>query len=118
VDPGESPSHPREGDGAAASADTRLERWIRPFFVESTLWPVLLVLAGVLATIGAALLLLAVGDRNGFAIVALLLLLGMSADLVYRDLRRRRLGIVGGSVVGLWLLIGLIAALLDQSGLF
>ncbi len=118
MDPGEPPSLPGEGDGAPPPAGNRVEQFIRPFFTDSALWPVLLVLAGVLATFGAAMVLLAVGERNGFAIVALALLLWMSADLVYRDLRRRRLGVAGGSVVGLWLLIGLIAAALSYSGLF
>ena len=118
MDSGEPPPPRREDDGAPAPASRRLEQWIRPFFTDSTLWPVLFVMAAVLATFGAAMLLLAVGERNGFAIAALALLLVMSADLVYRDLRRGRLGLAGGAIVGLWLLIGLIAAALSHSGLF
>jgi hypothetical protein len=118
VDPGEPPSPPREDDGAPAPARGSLEQWIRPFFADSTLWPVLFVMAAVLATFGAAMVLLAVGERNGFAITALALLLVISADLVYRNLRRGRLGLAGGAIVGLWLMIGLIAAALSHSGVF
>ena len=118
MDPGEPPSPPREDDGAPAPASRPLEQWIRPFFADSALWPVLFVMATVLATFGAAIVLLAVGERNGFAIAALALLVVMSADFVYRDLRQGRLGLAGAAIVGLWLLIGLIAAALVYSGLF
>ncbi len=118
MDPGETPSQPRHRDDAPDAAGRRIEQWILPFFTDSTLWPVLLVMAGVLATIGAAVLLLAVGDRNAFAIAALLLMLGMSGEQLYRDLRRGRLGLAGASIACLWLLIGLVAALLVRTGLF
>lgn len=47
------------------------DEWMRDFVREPTLWPVLIAVAGTFSTMGAALLVLALGDRNLFAMAAL-----------------------------------------------
>lgn len=87
-----------------------LDRFLRTYVEDSTLWPVLAVAALILASCGAALLLLALVDRNPFAGAALLVLVWMSGDVLRGDLRRRRLGATGGVVLGLWALAAAVAA--------
>jgi len=87
------------------------ERWIEPYFRDSTLWPVLAVAAAILITLLAMVLVLAVADRNLAAMAALLALGWMSADLTLRELRsRRRPGLVGASILVVWVL-GIAAAI-------
>jgi hypothetical protein len=92
-----------------------LERHLAVFVEDSTLWPVLLAGVLIFATGGAALLLLALGDRNPFAIAALLILLWMSVDI---PVRRRRFGRIGGLLVLLWVASGLAALGFLSLGLF
>jgi hypothetical protein len=100
----------RREEPAAADEPRRLEDWIRPFFSDSTLWPVLAVAILSLSSFGAALLLLALGARNYFAIAALVVLAGISVDAIWVDLRRRRLGPVAGIILALWSVSALAAA--------
>ncbi len=87
------------------------ERWIEPYFRDSTLWPVLAVAVLILITLLAMVLVLAVADRNLAAIAALLALGWMSVDLTRRELRaRRRLGLVGAAILVVWVL-GIAAAI-------
>ena len=91
-----------------------LDDWLRQFFRDSTLVPVLLVVTGSFTAIGAGLIAWAVRGRNLAAIAALLLLAGMSGDALLRDFRRnRRLGLASRCVLGLWALsaAGAVAAL-------
>ncbi len=92
-----------------------LERHLAVFVEESSLWPVLLVAVLIFTTIGAALLTLAMADRNVFAIGALLILLWLSVDILAR---RRRFGLAGGVIVALWTLSGLAALGFHRLGLF
>lgn len=101
------PSEPSDKQG--------LERHLAVFVEDSALWPVLLVGVLIFATGGAALLLLALGDRNPFAIAALLILLWMSVDI---PVRRRRFGMIGGLLVLLWFASGLVALAFLSLGLF
>jgi hypothetical protein len=95
-----------------------LERWIEPYFRDSTLWPVLLVAAAILTTLLATVLVLALADRNLAAMAALLALGWMSVDATLRVLRaRRRLGLVGASILGVWLLAAAAAIAARWSGL-
>ena len=94
------------------------ERWLRPFFEESLLWPVLLVAAGIFVTLGAALLLLALRERNPFALLALLLLARMSAEAVLREHRRRGWGLLAGALAALWALSILLFGVAVALGLF
>ena len=92
------------------------ERWIAPYFRDSSLWPVLVAAAAILVTLLATLLVLAVGDRNLAAIAALLGVAWMSADATLRELRsRRRLGPLGIAILALWLL-GAAAAIAARRG--
>jgi hypothetical protein len=94
------------------------ERWIEPYFRDSTLWPVLLVAAAILTTLLATVLVLALADRNLAAMAALLALGWMSVDATLRVLRaRRRLGLVGASILGVWLLAAAAALAARWSGL-
>jgi len=70
---------------------------------ESTLWPLLIVIVLSLGALGAALVVLGLVDRNPFAGVALLLVLGMTADLFWRSRSRRGLRHLARGVGMIWL---------------
>jgi hypothetical protein len=96
-----------------------LERWIAPYFQDSTLWPVLAVAAAIGVTGMASLLLLAAVDRNPYAAAALLALAWMSGDAALRERRaRRRLGLAGRSILALWALGAAAALAAWLGGLF
>ena len=90
--------------GDAQGEPTGPDRWIRPFFEDSTLWPVLLVALGILVTFFTGVLLLAVRDRNYFTIAALVVVAWASADVARHDVTARRLGLASGSLLVLWVL--------------
>ena len=92
-----------------------VDRHLAVILGESTLWPVLVAAFLIFATGGAALFLLALGDRNLFAVAALLVLVWMSVDVL---VRRRRFGLLGGFIVTFWLLSGLAAGVFLAFGLF
>ena len=81
-----------------------IDRWLRPYFEDSTLWPILLVAIAIFVSFGAALILLGVFERRLSALAALALLLVISGDLTLRELRGGRFGLVGGTVLGFWVL--------------
>ncbi len=114
----DSPDPTRDAEPSEGPEERRVERFIRPYFTDSTLWPVLFVLVGALSTLGASVLLLAVEGRNVFALAALAILLLGSADAVFHDLRRRRIGLAAGAVLGLWALSGAIAFAAVHWGLY
>lgn len=60
------------------------DRLITTFLREPSLWPVLVVALGSGGAFAAALLVLAAVDRNVFAVAALVLVLGMTIDVVVR----------------------------------
>lgn len=94
------------------------ERWIEPYFQDSALWPVLLVVAAILTTLLATVLVLAFADRNLAAMAALLALGWMSADATLRGLRsRRRLGLVGAAILCIWVLAAAAAIAARWSGI-
>jgi hypothetical protein len=95
-----------------------LDRWIEPYFRDSTLWPVLAVAAAIAVTLVATLLVLAVVDRNLYAMGALLALGWMSADAAWRDFgARRRVGLVSGAILAVWALGAAAAFAARRSGL-
>ena len=95
------------------------DRWIEPYFRDSTLWPVLIVAAAILATLVAAVLLLAVVDRHLYAMAALLVLAWMSGDALLRQVRaQRRVGLVGGCILGVWALGAAAAIAARLAGIF
>ncbi len=61
-----------------------VDQVIGTFMHEASLWPVLAVAVGSGGAFAAALMILAVVDRNPFAVAALLLVFGMTVDVVYR----------------------------------
>jgi len=94
------------------------ERWIEPYFRDSSLWPVLVVAAAIVVTLVATILVLAVGDRNLAAMAALLAFAWMSADATWRELRsRRRLGLVGAAILAVWVLGAAAAVAARTSGI-
>ena len=96
----------------------RIDRFLRPYLADAALWPVTFVFVVILAMFGALALLLAVRGANYAAIAALVLLGLMSADVIWRDLRNRRLGALTGLIAGLWGLSGRIAVLAVRWGAF
>jgi hypothetical protein len=95
-----------------------VDRHLRVFFTDSTLWPVLVSAAAIFVALGAALWLLAVEDRNPLAIAALLLLAILSFEWVHRDRQRGRLGLASRSLGVLWLASAAAALLASWAGIF
>lgn len=65
-----------------------VDQLIGTFMREASLWPVLAVVLGSGGAFAAMMLILALVDRNPFAVVALLLVLGMTVDVLFRARRR------------------------------
>jgi hypothetical protein len=109
-----------EQEGAAPDAEPRgVERFILPYFTDSSLWPVTIVLLAALSMFGATVLLLALGERNLFAVAALLILAVGSVESLVREVRRRRrIGAVFLSILAVWLLSALVAGVALRYGLF
>ena len=72
-------SDPDDGDRFPAP-----DQLIGTFLREPSLWPVLTVVLGSGGALTAALIVLALIDRNPFAAAALLLIVGMTVDVVVR----------------------------------
>lgn len=104
---------PPDGEPPRRFADHLLE-----YLREPTLWPVMIVAVAIFTTLGSGLLLAALAARNLFALLGLLLLAGMTADVVARELRSGGLGVVGGVALGLWGLSVAGALLAVALGLF
>lgn len=83
------------------------DQLIGTFLSEASLWPVLAVVIGSGGAFSAALIVLAVLDRNPFAAAALLLIAGMTVDVVYRA-RSRPSYRNGALLLGLIWLLGLV----------
>jgi len=97
---------------------SRIDSFLRPYLSDVALWPVTFVVLVIVAMFGAAALLLALRGRNYAAMAALALLGVMSADVMWTDLKSRRLGVLSGLVAGLWGLSGVAAFLAVQLGGF
>jgi hypothetical protein len=103
--PGNPESGPREPEGRQT-----VEELIAPFFTDSSLWPVLIVVMGGLATLGAAVLIGAIYYRNLLAAAALLGIAWIAFDVVKRHRRQQGdIGRLGWTIVALWLLSAAIA---------
>ena len=98
-----------EPDDARDVSPADLGGHLLVYLREPTLWPVLTVAIAIGTTFGGSALLLALRDRNGFAIAALAIVGIASAELCLRDRRRGGFGLVSGVVVGGWVLCALAA---------
>lgn len=80
------PGSSENRDGGEEDGDRlpSVDQLIGTFLREASLWPVLAVAVGSFGAFTAALIVLAVLDRNPFAAAALLLIVGMTTDVVYR----------------------------------
>lgn len=93
----------------------QLSDHLKLYLSEPTLWPVTLVLAIVLVTVGTTALVAAL-ERNLPAIGAVALLAGLSLDPCVREVRRGGPGAVTGLVAAFWLLSALGAWLVRAHG--
>ncbi len=101
------PGAPPTRDPREEPAPSGLLGHLQAYVTEPTLWPVLLVALTSLSVLLAWALVLAVGDRNLFALGAIALLVILSADAVRGDLRRpTRRGLGTALLVSLWGLAG------------
>jgi hypothetical protein len=87
------------------------------FLTEPSLWPVLVVMLASAGTFGAALLVLTGIDRNPFAALALLLLAGMTTDVLIRSRRLPGLRNVARMIGMIWGVAAVFAALAIWTGL-
>jgi hypothetical protein len=112
-------SQPAQPRGQPEEADDAgIEEWLAPLFADSTLWPLVVVLAGSLATLGAAIGVAALYRQNLFAAAALLGLAWICFDVSKRHRRNKgRLGRLGWSIVALWGLSAAIGGLAIGLGL-
>jgi len=95
------------GDPAPPDRDEQphgVELWLAPFFRDSTLWPVLLVVGAVFVLFGAMGILLAVVERNPAAVAAMLGLAWGSFDALLRYGRASRSWLLFVCVIGYWAL--------------
>jgi type IV secretory pathway VirB2 component (pilin) len=94
-----------------------LDEMIGSFLSEPSLWPVLIVILGSSGAFGAAALVLTIVDRNPLTGVALLLLGGMSVDLVFRSRRTAGLGNIAKLVLLIWTAAIILAGIAAWAGL-
>lgn len=107
-----------EADDTADDFDRAVDRHLAVFYRDSTLWPVLSVVVGAVAALGGFTLVLALRERNPYSLVVLAIVGWISADLVWRDLRRRRFGPASRVVLLLWAVAGGAALLAHRIGIF
>ncbi|MBK7949391.1 MAG: hypothetical protein IPK00_11780 [Deltaproteobacteria bacterium] len=106
-DPTDAGKERREQDDAEGDRFPSADQLIGTFLSEASLWPVLAVVVGSGGAFSAALIVLAVLDRNPFAAAALFLIAGMTVDVVYRA-RSRPSYRNGALLLGLIWLLGLV----------
>lgn len=103
----DAPERPRAAPDrvpADAASPRRLDAHLLEYVRDPALWPVLVVALAIFVTLGTALLLAALRLRNVFALAALAVLAVASGDVLWRDLRRHRVGAASRAVLALWLL--------------
>ena len=98
--------------------DAGIEEWLAPLFTDSTLWPLVLVVAGSLATVGGAIGVSALYQQNPFAAAGLIGLAWICFDVGKRHRRDKgSLGRLGWSIIALWGLSAAIGVLAIALGL-
>jgi hypothetical protein len=112
-DPGKAPSPERPDEDPETLGD-----WVRPYFTDQALWPVLAVGAITLFSLGGALLVFAVAERRLPAVGGLLIVLWMSVDASLRERRDGGFGALTAVIVACWLGSALVAVALVGFGLF
>ena len=111
LSPGER-GRPEEREGAG------IEQWLAPLFTDSTLWPLTLVVASCLSTLGATIGVAALYHQNVFAAAGLLGIAWIGFDVARRHRRETgRMGLLGWSILSLWLLSAAIGGLAIALGL-
>ena len=103
---------------AASPAPGPLDKAVTAVLQDSAFLPVLVTCALVASTFLASALLLAIRSGHLAALAGLVLLAMASVFAMEGDLRSRRLGPGSRAIAILWLLSGLVAALLDRTGIF
>jgi hypothetical protein len=93
-----------DGEDPGPAEPSGAERWLAPFFRDSTLWPVLVTVCAVFVVFGASALLLAFVERNPFALGAVMLLVWISVDAGIRSRRRGGSRMLIGAIAVFWLL--------------
>ena len=88
-----------DGEGARSSLETHLGQYLR----DESLWPVAVAASAIAVTLGAALFAATWRTGNLLLGLAVALLALISADVLQRQLRRRRLGLLGGGLLLWWL---------------
>jgi len=93
------PDRPRESEPEDLPSANEI---LGTLFDEASLWPLVIVVLGSSGAFGAALIVLAVGDRNPFALAALLLILAMTTDTLIRARRRLELRNLAKLIILFW----------------
>lgn len=109
----------RRDDGAEGDdAPDAVERWVLPYFRDSSLWPVLLVVLAALTAFVATAALFAIRDREPLGIVATgLLVVGSLRAMRWEWQVRERFGAIGITLVVVWVLAAVTAWYGARSGL-
>ncbi|MFK7896950.1 MAG: hypothetical protein AB8G23_13990 [Myxococcota bacterium] len=107
---------PEQSDGDGDEFPN-VDQIIGTFMKESSLWPVLIVLLGTAGAFGGAMLVLVGVDRNPFAAAALVLLLGMTTDLLIRSRKNQGLRNLARLVGLVWFVAACFAGLAVWTGL-
>jgi len=84
---------------------------------EASLWPLLTVILGSLGAFGAAMLVLAFGDRNPFAAAALLLVFAMTTDITIRSRKRIELRNIAKMLGLFWVTASVLALVAVFAGI-
>ena len=109
---------PVEDTSAETEPRSNVERWVMPYFEDSSLWPVLLVVLAHIAAFMTPLVLMAVRDRTVPGIVCGLILAYFTfVSLRWEWRHRGRLGALAFGVGLVWLMAGLAAYYSDQIGI-
>lgn len=110
-------NEPEEAD--AEEARSGVERWILPYFHDSSLWPVLFVVLAHLVAFLVPVVLFAFRDRSLAGIAAAGLLFYMSFQTIRWEWKRGgRPGPLSGTVVAVWTLAGVAGYFADRTGIF
>ena len=96
------PKRPEPGDTEEIDA---VQRWVLPYFEDTSLWPVLLVVLAALIAFVSLAALFAVRDREPLGIVASGLLIVASVRAIRWEWQiRGRPGAIGVTLVVVWIL--------------